>query len=218
MRKILIFQILAFFTLNSYGQINPVDLNEIKSVSKTVTYKILLDRFLTNDTTLSLDDYRIIYYGQAFQDNYKPYESHDSIRALNFYLNNSKDTVDFKKVLNYTKQILNDFPFNIEQIYVTGVAYDKLGKKELSEIWFYKYEKLILAIMSSGDGKSEKSAFIVTKVADEYSLLNALGLNFEGQSLVSNNIGNFDLMSVSQNDYGIDKLFFNIDLFFGKWE
>jgi len=209
-------QILVLITLASFGQIKPIDLNEIKSIANTDTYNKLFDRFLTNDTTLSLDDYVIIYYGQAFIDNYKPNARHDSVRALNMYLNTSRESVDFQKVLNLTKQILNDFPFNIEQIYITGIAYDKIGEHDLSKLWFYKYDKLIRTIMSSGDGKSEKTAMIVSKVTDEYSILNALGLSFTGQALTSKKKKYYDLMNVEQNDYGIDKLYFDINLFFGN--
>ena len=209
-------QILVLITLASFGQIKPIDLNEIKSIANTDTYNKLFDRFLTNDTTLSLDDYVIIYYGQAFIDNYKPNAIHDSVRALNMYLNTSRESVDFQKVLNLTKQILNDFPFNIEQIYITGIAYDKIGEHDLSKLWFYKYDKLIRTIMSSGDGKSEKTAMIVSKVTDEYSILNALGLSFTGQALTSKKKKYYDLMNVEQNDYGIDKLYFDINLFFGN--
>ena len=72
--------------------------------------------------------------GQAFRDDYKPSSRHDSVKVLNMYLNNSVDSIDFRKVLNYTHPILKDFPFNIEQIYITGIAYDKLGVKDSSEL------------------------------------------------------------------------------------
>jgi hypothetical protein len=216
MRKFAMIQILVLFTMTSFGQIKPIDLNEIKSISTTDNYKRLFDRYIANDTTLLLSDYQTIYYGQAFQDNFRPGARHDSIRALNLYLNSTKDSVDFRKVLNYTQQILKDFPFNIDQIYITGIAYDKIGEQDLSKLWFYKYDHLIRTILSTGDGKFEKTAFIVIKVTDEYSILNALGLNYTGQSLTSKKKKYYDLMSVAQNKYGIDKLYFDINLFFGK--
>lgn len=70
--------------------------------------------------------------------------------------------------------------------------------------------------MSSGDGKTPKTAFIVAKITDEYSILNALRLKFKGQALISMKKKLYDLMNVAQNEYGIDKLYFDINLFFGK--
>ncbi len=217
MRKIIMIQIFILITFVSFGQTKSIVLNEIKSVANSDSYEKLFDRYLTNDTTLSLNDYIIIYYGQAFRENYKPNAKHDSVRVLNTYLNNRIDSIDFHRVLCYTNQILTDFPFNIEQIYITGIAYDKLGIKDSSIIWFNKYDKLIRTIMASGDGKTPKTAFIVTKITDEYSILNALGLQFTGQALINKKRKSYDLMNVAQNEYGIDKLYFDINLFFGKW-
>ncbi len=210
-------QILTLTTLISFGQIKSIDLNKIRSLANKDSYNKLFDRFIANDTTLSLDDYVIIYYGQAFRENYKPNARHDSVKVLNMYLNNNKDSIDFHKVLSYTNMILNDFPFNIEQIYIAWIAYDKIGVKDSSDIWFYKYDRLIRTIMSSGDGKTPKTAFIVAKITDEYSILNALGLQLTGQALISKKKKSYDLMNVAQNQYGIDKLYFDINLFFGKW-
>lgn len=216
MRKILLIQILSLTTLLSFCQVKPVGFNEIKGLAKSAAYNDLLNRFKANDTTLTLNNYLVIYYGQAFRDDYKPNARHDSIRAFNMYMNRSIDSIDFRKVLNYTKMILNDFPLNIDQIYFTGIAYKKLGIRDSSKIWFYKYDKLIRSIMTTGDGKSEKTAFIVTKVSDEYSIINAFGFRVTGQSLTNKKMKYYDLMSVAQNNYGIDKLFFDINLFFGK--
>ncbi len=216
MKTLLMFQILALIALSSFGQKKPVDLNEIKGIANSTTYNDLFDRYRANDTTLTLDEYIVIYYGQAFRDDYKPRARHDSVRALNMHLNHSIDSIDFYKVLDYTRLILNDFPFNIEQIYIAGIAYENLVVIDSSYIWFYKYDKLIRTIMSSGDGKKEKTAFIVTKISDEYSILSAMGLQFTGQALTSKKKKHYDLMSVSQNEYGINKLYFDINLFFGK--
>lgn len=216
MRKIIIIQILVLITLTSFGQRRGIDLNEIKSVARTETYTKLLDRFISNDTTLSLDEYKILYYGQAFQEKYRPNSRHDSIRALNMYINKGINSVDFNRVLNLTAQILKDYPFNIEQIFITGVVYDKLGGQILSQLWFRKYSNLIKTILSSGNGKKTGSAYIVTNVTDEYSVLNALGLNVEKQSLITEKKKWYDLLSVEKNQFGIESVYFDINLFFGN--
>jgi hypothetical protein len=217
MKRILSIQILLFLAITSIGQTKTVDLNVIKNFSTKDNYAKFFDRYLTNDTTLTIDDYQIIYYGQVFQDSYKPNLRHDSLKVLNKYLNNSIDSINFNKVLNYTKLILKDFPFNIKEVFMTGVAYDKLGIVDSAKIWFYKYDKLISTIMSSGDGKTQKTALIVTKVIDEYSILNALELQPTEQLLTNKKRKYYDLMVVAANDQGIDRLYFDISLFFGKW-
>lgn len=216
MKKIVLIQLLILITFVSFGQ-KSFDLNVIKSNADSDSYNQLLNRYIANDTTLSLDDYIFIYYGHAFRDNFKRYSVHDSVRVLNNYLNNEIDSIDFHKVLCYTNDILTDYPFNIEQVLINVFAYDRLGNKDSSAIWYYKYDKLIRSIMASGDGYSPKTAYIVTKISDEYSLLKAFGLNFSSQSLMSEQDKFYDIMTVEQNQYDIDKLYFDINLFYFDW-
>lgn len=218
MRRYLVIGLIVFMALSSYGQGSKVDLKEIKKIAKTKSYSDLLDRYKANDTTLSLDDYVVLYYGQAFTDDYSPNGSHDSVRVLNMYLRGDVDSVDFHKVLYYTTMILKDYPFDIERIFITAIAYKRIELRDSSDIWFYKYDKLIRSIMASGDGISEETAFIVTCVADEYSILNAFGFQFTGQALINKKKKSYDLMSIAENEFGVKELFFSIDLFYGKWE
>jgi len=217
MKQFALIQVLVLTTLITFGQDKPIDLKRVKKMANSESYEKLFDRFMANDTTLTVDDYVLIYYGQAYRKDYKPNARHDSVRALNMCLNKPVDSIDFRRVLWYTDLILKDFPFNIEQIFIKGIAYDKLGVKDSSNSWLYKYDKLIRAIISSGDGKTPKTAFVVVKITDEYAVLNALELKFTGQALVTEKKKMYDLMNVAQNEYGIDQLYFDINLFFGKW-
>ena len=214
-----LFIILTLTTLSvvAYGQkTKPVNLKQIQNVANTAIYDKLYERFLENDTTLTIEDYSILYYGEAYRSSFKPKNRHDSIRVLNSYLNTDKELIDFERVLGYTKLILEEYPFNIDQIFMTAIAYEQLGEENLSKMWFYKYDKLITTILNSGNGKSEKTAFIVTKIPDEYSIINALGLTPAGQALINNKKKLYDRIGIRENDYGINKLYFDIMLFFFK--
>ncbi len=216
MRKQILLQMLVLLSITVNGQITPVDLKEMKSLAASPAYDLLFNRYLKNDTTLTLTDYRTLYFGEAFRDSYKPYARHDSIRALNNYLNTAENP-DFTKVLSLTGMILKEFPFNLEQVLLTGIAYDKLGNKKQSRIWLKKYENLLTAIISSGDGRSAATAFMVTKTSDEYNVIRAFRLKFVGQSLIMDNNHNYDKMDLEENEHYIDALYFNIDLFYGKF-
>jgi tRNA G10 N-methylase Trm11 len=216
MKKLLLIQIFFLNIFISLGQQKSIDFNEIKTIAQSENYKILFDRYVSNDTTLTLKEYSIIYYGQVFLDNYEPYRRHDSVKTLNMYLRNKKDLIDFQKVLDYTKLILKDFPFNIEQIFITSIAYSKLGLLDSSKVWSFKYDNLIKTILSSGNGKTHNTAIYVTKITDEYSILNALNLQFKSQMLINKNNKYYDLMNVAKNNFKIKKLFFDINLFYDK--
>ena len=64
------------------------------------------------------------------------------------------------------------------------------------------------AIMSTGDGLSENTAFVVIYIPDEYEILEVLGFKFGGsQSLIE---GNYDLLEIDQNPYGITEIYFDV--------
>lgn len=220
MKKSLVFLavILIGFASVSLGQTRSIDLKGIERIAKTEAYTALLDRYLENDTTLGIEEYRIIYYGHAFQSNYRPNGRHDSIGALHDYMSKGMDNVDFEKVLSYTLAILKEYPFNIDHVLYTGIAYDMLGDKANALLYLHKYTSLIKTILSSGDGLKQESAFVVTKITDEYSVLSALELDFKQQSLVSKKNKYYDLMEVKKNPNKVKELYFDINLFFGKMD
>lgn len=67
------------------------------------------------------------------------------------------------------------------------------------------------SIYFSGDGKSERNAFIVIEVSEEYDMLNWLKLNFAGQSLIIKDGYRIDKIKVFDENRETE-LFFNIEL------
>ncbi len=55
-------QILVMISFSSNGQNKPFDLNEIKNLSRSDSYNDLFIRYKANDTTLSLDDYIMLFW------------------------------------------------------------------------------------------------------------------------------------------------------------
>ena len=99
MKQLVFIHLFVLTTLLASGQNKPVDLKKVKKVSNSEAYEKLFDRFVANDTTLTADDYVLIYYGQAYRKDYKPNARHDSVRALNMCLNKPVDSIDFRRVL-----------------------------------------------------------------------------------------------------------------------
>ncbi|NLH55718.1 MAG: DUF4919 domain-containing protein, partial [Rikenellaceae bacterium] len=126
--------------------------------------------------------------------------------------------IDFNQVLNYCLIILEDYPFSIEQVFFTAIAYKEMDELEKSLVFFNKYYMLIETILSSGDGLSPETAMVVLNTSDEYSVINAIGFQAEMQSLTRINGKNYDIIKLFENDYNIEELYFDIDLFFGKWK
>lgn len=70
-----------------------------------------------------------------------------------------------------------------------------------------KIRLLTDAILSSGDGLTEESAFYVINIPQEYDILNMIGFEFGGsQSLIKTN----DYLTVKENPANIKGLYFDI--------
>jgi hypothetical protein len=216
MKRLFSITIAILLTGLLFAQTEPVDFKKVKSFAMSEKYDQLFKRFYINDTTLSLEDYRMLYYGQAYRDNFQPYASPDSARALREYMNANEDSIDYREVIRYTHMILEEFPFTLEEIYLSAIAFGRLGEEEQSMLWFYKFNSLVKAILSSGDGRKEKTAIVVTGVPDEYVILGILGLETESQALTGKRGRRYDVMSLKGNEYNLKRMYFDINLFFGK--
>ncbi|MBX3044373.1 MAG: DUF4919 domain-containing protein [Candidatus Kapabacteria bacterium] len=219
------FYITIFFAIistNLFSQnFESVDINKIKAEitdeNSDYFYPKLFERYSENDTTLTLDEFRRLYYGHALQPYYNPNISRtdDSARTLKDLLRNRSN--DFGRLNNLCKFVLRLDPFWIDALYILSISSEMLGDLETSEYAVYKHTMLLRTILQSGDGRSYQSAFTILSISDEYSLLNALGLKFKEQALMHNDGKPYDYLAVEPDDeLEIEGLYFNIELFFGK--
>ncbi|MEZ5083803.1 MAG: DUF4919 domain-containing protein [Bacteroidales bacterium] len=216
MKRLLISIFTIFIISNSFSQELKFERPNYKKISKEIKkkksefyYKNLFDRYLNGDTTFNLNEKRHLYYGFSFQDDYSPYGSstyNDSLKV--FYEKDTLTEFDFKEIIKFSKLILDEKPFDLRAINNLNYSYYSLGNKDLENLYNYKSLLIIDAIMSSGDGISEKSAFYVIYVSHEYDLLNALGFGFGGeQSLTTNG---YDYLKLQDNEFGIEGFYFEI--------
>jgi hypothetical protein len=69
---------------------------------------------------------------------------------------------------------------------------------------------LLDALLSTGDGVSIQTAYYVINTSHEYYLLSMYGLQFTSQALIEG----CDYMQVSENEYGIEGIYFNVSACF----
>ena len=75
MRKITLLLLLAVYAVQSYAQGARVDIVSIKeAVADTLYYNGLKNRF-KNSGLSNMYELLTLYYGQAFQDDYAPYDT-----------------------------------------------------------------------------------------------------------------------------------------------
>lgn len=129
-------------------------------------YPKLLQRFNKFDTSLTLDDYRFLYYGFAFDAGYAPYQDNGTSEIMPL-VNERK----YDKALDVCDKILTTNPVSITTNFYKGYVLMNMAENDSSRRYAARARKLINAILSSGDGQTCETAFKVIYVSDEYTLL-----------------------------------------------
>lgn len=205
--------VLAILMVCSFGSLFgqeelTIDFDSIKAaINKTESdhyYPTLLKRFNDFDSTLSLQEYSLIYYGFSFQDDYLKNQPDEKV------LIELLDSKNYGKIASVCQKILRKNPVSLLANNEMGFALFKLHKPE-SE--WKKYQKRYRAIRKviaySGYGMKPETAFKVIYVSDEYNLLYDYFniVKIEEQGLV----GNCDKFIVEPSDYyNFKEVYFDI--------
>ncbi len=194
---------------------------EYKAIERAVAdntsgfyYPKLMARFLSGDSTLTLEERRHVYYGYQFQPTYSPYGFSPHEKELGQLMNKeghlSQD--ELRRVVVLSDSVLSKNPFDLTAISFRMFGYEMLGDHQEVQRTKARGNIMLDAIYSSGDGRSKKTALYVLYTRNEYSIINILGYKFEGQSLVDL----CDVMKVSDNPDGIKELYFDVSALFAS--
>jgi hypothetical protein len=200
---------LLFLCLSVFGsgQKSKIDFKSIeknlKNAASPYNYDRLIFKYKGIPKALDSIEAQHLYYGRNFETN-KLTTSDEDFKSLAeaFKNNNFDECIKLGKVL-YGKD-----PTNLDVLLILLRAYD--NKKDISNFTHHLAQLRLLAdaIKSSGDGKSEKTAFIVNSVGDEYIFLNILNLG-EGYTRSSKTMkdGVIDVWEKENNKIYIKVLF-----------
>ncbi len=213
--KFLILFLFLFYVCSNLSaqHISKIDFDQIK---KTTTdsfsrhyYPLLIQRFLRFDTTLTVDDFPLIYYGYVFTKDYNPYHTGANEDKFLKLFKQKK----YGEAIPLGKEVLNENPVNIKVLYCMLVCFDRQGDRPSARNYANLYFPLLNVIYNSGDGKSIETAYVVTTVADEYELLGDLNLSSNEQALV----GDTDVLTIDQEGQNmgsakekVKTLYFNV--------
>ena len=142
------------------------DYNKILALTKKETsglfYPNLYKRFAAADTTLTNYEVLALQIGYTDNDNYWPYQDVEMEREI-WGLNEQKK---FKKAIKTCKILLGKNPFNILACREKGYAFNKLGQQDSADYYFYKFNKIVMCDLSTGDGRSYETSWFVISPAD----------------------------------------------------
>lgn len=139
-------------------------------------YPKLMKKFWENDTTMTNDEYRNLYLGYMFQEDYDPYRTspYSGVTdALRGKTNHTKEEIDTIK--KYAELALQDNPFDLRQMSFLVHVLKEKEKNMKAKIWEYRLEHLLGAIKSTGTGEDKENAWYVVYPMHEYDMLQLLG-------------------------------------------
>jgi|GEM_PF-1882344 len=179
MRKVLL--VIPFFAIifstGVFAQ-SAIDLDKIKLVTQDTTneyaYATLVEEFLKNPESFSIDKGSYIYYGQLYSKGYRIFNLSEDRTKFDKFSNRQ----NWKKALPYGEKLLIENPVDIEILRGMRFGYIKDRQLELAKNLKIRIGVLRNVILASGDGNTLESPYKVVAVSDEYAIMNIEGIEF----------------------------------------
>lgn len=172
-------------------------------------YPKLMARYERRDTMMQLEDYRHLYYGFMFQEDFDPYRrSEYSEKVDELYYRTEHSRAECDTIIKYAELSLKDTPFDLQQINFLIYALRVKKKNHLANIWQYRLNHILEAIVSSGTGIDKENAWYVINPRHEYNILNFKGYVADSQEFLP---PYYDYITIERsNDKDPAGFYFNI--------
>jgi Domain of unknown function (DUF4919) len=168
-------------------------------------YKSLVERVKKGDPSVDFLELR-----RAYADSPEYAGKGDSEEANKMY--EAFKRKDYAEVLKRAEKILDTDYVDIDAHHMAHLAYRELNDAEHARFHQAITRNLIQSILSTGDGKSQKTAMEVISTSEEYVILGVMGLRPGRQSLMSENGHQYDrLEAVDPETHLKVTLYFNVD-------
>lgn len=175
----LIFAAMALMLMSLREPVTP-DMEQIRREVTDPTskhyYPKLMARYELNETVMTLDDYRRLYLGAIFEEDFNPYRTSPYAGIVeDLYFKSHHSGRECDEIIKYAQLSLKDDPFNLQQIDYLIYALREKKKNNLANIWQYRLNHILEAIVSTGTGVDREHAWYVINPKHEYFLLNKMG-------------------------------------------
>ena len=149
---------------------------EVADPKSKYYYSKLMARYEANETIMGLEDYRHLYLGYVFQEDYNPYRHSEFAQQVEEqYYKTDHTRAECDTIIKYAELSLADNPFDLRQINFLIYALREKQKNNLANIWQYRLNHLLEAIVSTGTGLDKDNAWYVINPQHEYMIINLLG-------------------------------------------
>ena len=199
----------------SAAETHPYEIPDMEKIEEAVRdsrspyyYPDLLKKYFSNDTTMTLQEFRHLYLGYASQEDYDPYHTIEVPKHIEqMYLQTVHTESECDSLIKYARKILADIPLDLRQINFLVYGLRQKGKNREADVWDYRLKGIINAILSTGDGKAPETAWYVIYPTDEYNIVNRQGFTATEFVFVE---PYFDYIAIESNPLKIEGFYFNV--------
>lgn len=164
---------------------------------------------MNNDTTLTTDDYILLYYGYSLQPEYSSFfisPEMDSARKL--LDNDNMTTEQAQTAVTLLKEVYEKDPFSLRTLFFLFNACNYVQNFADAQGAIQKATGIVKAMLTTGDGKTEETAIHVLRVSDEYMLINFLEYKPTGEQTLVDRY--YDELGLQENKDGQKSMYFDI--------
>ena len=155
-------------------------------------YPNLRLRYEQADSTLTAKDYHYLYYGYAYQPQYRPLETnpaldrfYETLARLN--VDAPADT-DLLAVIEAGTEALEADPFSPQVLNFLSFAHAQRGDTAQAAAYRGKMNLVLATIESSGDGLTEETPWHILMYAHAFDLLAAKNIPVRESSIISRTV------------------------------
>lgn len=176
---------------------------------KNSSYEKLMQRYTNFDTTLTMSDYHLLYYGYTLQPDYNPQKEttlRDSLYQA--FSRNQSGEADFNKIQSLAFNVLQELPFDIRTLDPAIYATEMLKDHSLATKMEHRLGRLVETIFNSGDGLTQDTPFFVVSTANESDVIRALGFTPSTTAPMQSNTLHY--WKVKENEFGVEGFYFGV--------
>lgn len=155
-------------------------------------YPNLRLRYEQGDTTLTAEDYHYLYYGFAFQPEYRPLEPNRAADSVTMVIERARGTEftpgQLQELITYSRRALEREPFSLRHLNYLSYAYGEAGDTLKAVEYAYKTQGVLNTIQASGTGLTEDSPWHVLFKDDPVDIINAMDLGHSRRIVVSRSV------------------------------
>lgn len=169
----------------------PVDESMPENGTSRQAYEAVVERIQARGFQ---SDYTLLREEYLKTDLYDPFDRRQREAARAMF--EALDANELEQCVKHANAILARNYTSLAAHAGAGICYGKLEDAERQEMHSRIYGGLINAIAATGNGKSQRSAFVVLSIDEIYDFLQSQDLEVVGQSLIDAGDRKYDLMSV----------------------